>query len=489
MKTELSAIIDISELTLPDRYTFVKQFLGGLIYAPKELWHHMMCYLDEAQLFCPESGKAESTLAVINAATLGRKRGLCLVPACQRISMLNKNVAAECLNKLIGRTGLDIDRARAGEELGFTTKEQRLSLRKLKPGEFYAFGPAISDEIELMKIGPVITTHPRPGRRITSATPTPAAIKKIVKELEGIPQEAEKDLQTKRQMQTEISRLQQQVRQLETANKIAPGATEKVVKKLMEAEAKIAELSEELTVKNKSIRELRETGDQALKNLIKIRSLTNILDLGPGDPHHVPEQVNGNVPRRISTDPARNVNPAHRGSRQEDPQRPPKNSTPSSFLEAVDSIVSGPGEKKILVAVGQFTAGLRREQLTGLTGYKRSSRDTFIQRLRAKALIAESSGTIMITDAGVTALGTDYEPLPTGQALQDHWKQRLSGGELNLFQFVLDAYPEGISREELSEKSGYQRSSRDTYLQRLALKEIITFPGRALVRASDILFT
>jgi hypothetical protein len=54
-----------------------------------------------------------------------------------------KDVAAECNNKLIGRTGLDVDMARAGDELGFT-KGDRLQLRDLEDGEFFAFGPALT---------------------------------------------------------------------------------------------------------------------------------------------------------------------------------------------------------------------------------------------------------------------------------------------------------------------------------------------------------
>jgi DNA helicase HerA-like ATPase len=82
-------------------------------------------------------GKAESTIAVIDVATRGRKRGLALVAATQRLSKLHKDVAAELLNKLIGRTGLDVDVKRAAAELGLTAREAVSVLRDLQPGEFY----------------------------------------------------------------------------------------------------------------------------------------------------------------------------------------------------------------------------------------------------------------------------------------------------------------------------------------------------------------
>src|SRR5216683_2231730 len=131
LELNVSAIIDLYELHYQDRKHFVRIFLESMINAPKTLWHPCLVVIDEAHKFCPEKEASEASIAVIDLATLGRKRGFCAILATQRISKLNKDVAAECNNKLIGRTGLDIDRKRAGEELGFTTKEQVLSLRNL----------------------------------------------------------------------------------------------------------------------------------------------------------------------------------------------------------------------------------------------------------------------------------------------------------------------------------------------------------------------
>src|SRR3546814_5202518 len=48
----------------------------------------------------------------------GRKRGLAGIIATQRLSKLDKNVAAEASNFLLGRTFLDIDINRAADLLG-----------------------------------------------------------------------------------------------------------------------------------------------------------------------------------------------------------------------------------------------------------------------------------------------------------------------------------------------------------------------------------
>jgi DNA helicase HerA-like ATPase len=119
--------------------------------------------VDEAHVFCPQVGEAESAGAVIDLATRGRKRGFCAVLATQRLSKLHKDAAAECNNKLIGRTGLDVDVKRAADELGLG-KDRWRELRDLDAGEFFAFGPAISREVVKVKIGPSRRGTRRPGR-------------------------------------------------------------------------------------------------------------------------------------------------------------------------------------------------------------------------------------------------------------------------------------------------------------------------------------
>jgi hypothetical protein len=73
----------------------------------------------------------------------GRKRGLCGIIATQRLSKLHKDAAAETNNVIIGRTWLDGDQQRAGDLLGMS-KAERLKLRDLEQGEFYAFGPVLN---------------------------------------------------------------------------------------------------------------------------------------------------------------------------------------------------------------------------------------------------------------------------------------------------------------------------------------------------------
>jgi hypothetical protein len=145
------------------------------------------------------------------------------------------------------------------------------------------------------------------------------------------------------------------------------------------------------------------------------------------------------------------------------------------------------GERAILTAAAQRPDGVTREQLTVLTGYKRSSRDTYVQRLRERGHLEAQGEQLVATQAGVDALGSDFEPLPTGAALRAHWLKELPEGERRVLEVVIGAYPKSIDREEISAATEYKRSSRDTYLQRLGARRLVT-TERGQVRASEELF-
>jgi hypothetical protein len=95
---------------------------------------------------------------------------------------------------------------------------------------------------------------------------------------------------------------------------------------------------------------------------------------------------------------------------------------------------------------------------------------------------------VMATAEGIAALGADFQPLPTGLALQEYWLNRLTGGEKAVLEAAIGVYPDWIERDRVSELTDYKRSSRDTYITRLSARKLITTRQRA-IRASDELFS
>lgn len=216
LETKANAIIDIYELG-SRRGDFVKAFFDAVVNMPKELWTDCFFIVDEAHKFAPEKGQGESVAlqSMIDMASLGRKRGYCLIPATQRPAKLSKDVVAELNNKLIGRASLDIDRERSAKELGFRSHEQILSLRDLAPGEFYVFGPAISNEIIKTVVGDVSVKPPKrgAGRSVKIAPPT-AKVKAILKQLADLPQEAEKEARTTVELKTALASAKTEITRL-----------------------------------------------------------------------------------------------------------------------------------------------------------------------------------------------------------------------------------------------------------------------------------
>ena len=224
----VSAILDIYELPSHDRVRFVRLFLEALIDAPKKLWHPVLVVLDEAHVYCPETGEAESDDAVKGLCSRGRKRGFCAVLATQRHSKLAKDAAAECNNKLIGRTTLDVDMARAGDELGFT-KANRLALRDLDDGEFFAFGPALSRVVTKVKVGDIKTSHPKIGGLAAAVAPPPSQrIRALLPKLSDLPAEAEAREKSVADLRTELTAARHE---LAVAKRAQPKVETKIVER------------------------------------------------------------------------------------------------------------------------------------------------------------------------------------------------------------------------------------------------------------------
>jgi hypothetical protein len=256
----VSAIVDIYELKAHERVLFVRRFCEALINAPKRMWHPTLVVLDEAHMFAPQTGQCESLGAVTDLATRGRKRGLSLVAATQRLAKLHKDVAAELLNKLIGRTGLDVDVKRAADELGMTARDALEQLRNLDPGQFYAFGPALHRTVIKTKIGPVQTTHPQTGQRMAIAPPpaSKALMEKLAK-LQGLQRQAVETIKTVETLTVEVTKLR---RELTIAQKAQPapvkvGHTDQQVQALVLAERATSQKElAKLTVPLAKIRDL-----------------------------------------------------------------------------------------------------------------------------------------------------------------------------------------------------------------------------------------
>jgi hypothetical protein len=146
------------------------------------------------------------------------------------------------------------------------------------------------------------------------------------------------------------------------------------------------------------------------------------------------------------------------------------------------------GEIAVLTAIAQYPEGITHDQLAVLTGYKRTSRQTYVQRLCQRGYVEHRDQRMVVTAAGIAALGSNYEPLPpSGKALRDYWMARLSGGERSILSHLIAVYPATMPPAEVGAARNYRRTSTGTYIQRLVARRLVVRQGHD-VRASEILF-
>jgi hypothetical protein len=466
LELKASAIIDLYELPPQERKHFVRLFFDSLVNAPKDLWPinygGCLIFLDEADLFAPEKRESEALSAVIDMAGRGRKRGYCLIPATRRPAQLNKDVAAECNNKLIGRASLDIDRKRSAEELGFTTKDQVLSLRNLEPGEFYTFGPAISREVIKTVIGDVQVKPPKPGMGAKATPPPTAKVRAILSKLADLPAEAIAEART-------VSELKAEIVTLKRMQRVPVAPSKEVIEKAVNDALKVQALR--FTKREDDI--LRSQGKLASLVSEFVGSAKDLLD----------------VPTVSIRSPQFTITPANVE------RVVARTTTAIHDAQSIDSEpLSGP-EQRIVNAIAWLESlGIEKPEQTAvafLAGYTYGGGGFNNPRgaLRTKGMLEYHGSGIALTESGRSIANIPDTPLTT-EELHSKVLSVLPGPEQKLLNVLLEIYPGEISKDELAERSGYTAGSGgfNNPCGRLRTLGLVEYPGPGKVKAKSLLF-
>lgn len=506
LELRASAVCDLYSVKPADRHVWVQRFLQAVMNAPKRLWHPVLFVVDEAHKFMPEKGEGESEAKemMLSLASDGRKYGFCAILATQRLAKLDKSGASEMLNVLVGPTFMDIDLQRAHKALGIVPREQAAfneQMKTIRPGHFWALGRAISKTRILVKVGAVETTHPTAGTAKYSAEPPPAPdkVKALLPKLADLPKEAEEKARTEAEFRKEVRDLKHR---LTVAEKLVGKPVTKEIAKADPLQARVIRDQDQV------IKQFRALLEDAMKIIAKINAIGfDAASVNAEEVNAALKKAADEVGRmarqklegralefeRLKTEMNRLLARLNAQLSKEEIQvsvdvqthtgaRPRPTGDPSQQ----DGNLSK-GERAVLIATAQFDEGADKQQLTILTGYKRSTRDAYLQRLAGRQFVEMQGQRVVATETGIAALGSDYEPLPTGDALLQHWIGRLPEGERKILEVLAGSYPQSIDRIAIGESTGYQRSTRDAYLQRLASRKLIENVG-GQVRASGELF-
>lgn len=458
------AIIDTSLLRVGERSQLFADFADALVRKNKGPLHLV---IDEAHLFAPQGKVADPRSgqmlhAANNLVSLGRSRGLRIILITQRPAKLHKDSLSQVETLVAMRLIAPQDRSavedwikdNADREKG---REVLSSLAALRTGQAWVWAPEIGIDLDLVafpKIKTFDSSRAPAGGEGGKSGPVLAPIDRdaIAKRLESVAADALAN--DPKVLRAEIAKLKKEL-QARVAPPAAADALDVAEQRGMERGKQLA-----LQAIDKFSSDLVSSVDRAVAACGDAQRLLNSYAT-------FMEQLRRSTARALP---------------QPSP-KPAQSLTPATAKTGNGALP--PGERAVLAAALQYR-GVDRDQLSVLTGYKRSTRDAYIQRLRERGYIEVDGPTVAPTPAGTAAL-PDYAPLPSGADLQEYWLQRLPPGERAILDALIAAYPNAVPRGDLDSSTGYKRSTRDAYIQRLNARRLVAIDGTS-VRASETLF-
>jgi len=479
-----SAVLDLSMLSKADRCRFATDFAETYFRSKKKHPGPVQLVLEEAQRFVPQTmwkGQERMLGAFEEIAEVGRNFGIGMMLISQRPQKISKDV----LNLA--------DTVFAYRTIG--THERKALAEWVK--EKGAVDRAdLADELPSLTTGTAVVWCP--SRRIygryqiqmkstydAGATPLTTRSAVETRPLDLAQLEAAMGQAAAEARAADPRELQVRLRKCEEERDRAVAARKKweeravVLQSELDAARRTVVSEVKLDVVPRKMMKMLEDAVAELKSAWSAlgKSMTRLDEIAHSSEALVPEKTSG---ERLSESKSRRewTRLPHRARSRE--------VSDSEASDLADQRLST-GAQRVLIALAQHPEGLEREQLTVLTGYKRSSRDTFLQQLRSAGLARQAGTKLVATDEGVDRLGDSFVPLPTGEKLREYWRERISRGECAVLDIAVAAHPDEVSKDYISEATPYKRSSRDTFLQKLRARGLVTTSSN-MVRASDALF-
>ena len=452
----VNVILDLSEFGETERDATCAAVVHGLMSLSREAWRYILVVVDEAQTLAPQAvANGVSLDALTDLAMRGRKRGFGLVVATQRLALLNKNLLAMCSNRLIGLTTLGNDMKRASEELGFNTQE-RQKLKALEPGEFFAFGPALSQEVIKVRSGPTKSTHPAPGQL---TPPTPPASKKLGSLLE--------------QLRLNQQRAPSNIEEAKNETQISPRS--RIPQKIERREIERAVKLDSSRVEN-TLEQIRILADNVIvesAQLVPTHPLQNFRSDGP----------DFNKSERGS--------PTPRYQNKHLVDKPSSRATSVTFKQVPDD-----PKHRILRILAEMelleVPSLDRSTLAVLSGQspKSSAFSRHVAALHNEGSVTYPlGGHVALTKQGRAGIPAPQKPTTLAD-LHERWFVYLCLYERQLLEELIEIHPSSLSRRGLAERVNRSEGSSafSRALANLKRLKLITYPVDKHVRASELIF-
>lgn len=495
----LTCILDVSEWNSEaQQMRFLTDLGKRLFQRHGRQPHPRHLFLEEADDFIPQTVRADQAPCVgawTKLVKQGGQRGLGVTIISQRSAVVNKNALTQCDTLIAMRTTGPQDRKAISDWVSYHAVARELvdSLPGLDDGEAWVCSPHW-----LAKRGLPAIQKVRFRRRATfdsGATPTmernarpPATLADIdLGALAGQMEEV-----TAKAAQDDPKALRRKVAELERRLATGAGVQQKVAALETEIEGLRAELAIALTKTAEQV-PVPVLGPDAAAALERaVESLGSVAAVVGGHADSITAalgRTRPGSPQRPAPSPRQPApRPAQPAARAPVAPPAPPEHTSAEPVGADPDFRLGKAHRAILRVLAQSPDGRERRPVAVLAGYssKAGHFSNALGELRRAGLI-EPGMPLRITDAGLEALGPDWEPLPTGVALIDYWMGQLGKAEREILRALLEVYPESLTRAEIAERAGYQPKAGHfgNSLGRLRSLELISGSGE--MKAEDTL--
>lgn len=473
--TRQPAVLDLSDMRKNAQTQFVADFAEQLFDRNKKKRDPIHVFVDEADRFAPQRvaksrGDKERCLgAMEDLSRRGRQRGIGCTLLTQRSSVINKNVldVIDCL--VVLKTGGPRDRKAIDEWLDAKGGEiDRAAIYKelpsLEVGQAYFWSPGWLRELKRVKVRKRTTFDSSKTPEVGKRRRTPKKIAKV--DLKKLTESIAETIERKKQED--------------------PSELRKELARVTKQYQKLAADYDSLEKQGRLLEEQGKSLEQQLNEMdgagIGDELLSTLIDHAAG----IQAQAEGLVKKAeefvTELSNARADRPRKRKKlatvtqlRTRTKTRPDAVSTPT---------VSGDGEKigrgprRILVALAQrHPKKSSARQVRLLSGFKNSgSFSTYISKLRGLAYLEGTTKELEITNAGLAALGDDYDQIPQSpEERLEFWCAQFGQGPAKILRQLYEWYPERATKDELLEATGYANSgSFSTYLSKLRTADLVT---------------
>lgn len=482
LENPVPVILDMSDMRKAAQRRFVAGFMDELYEGNRNPLHVVV---DECDLFCPQRPPKDFPMSLLgtmeDVVRRGRSKGLGITLISQRPAVIHKDVLSQisvliCL-RLVGPQ--DRNAIKDWIDTQGTPEERKTvmdSLPNLDVGEGWLYSPAFLGILQKFKAHRAKTFDSSATPKVGETRIEPTAFASV--DLDVLSERIQATVEEAKANDPSI--LKMRVRDLErqVADLTQQAALTKI--EYVEVVREVEVISEaQMTL----LRGSTQMIGKIIEDLTDVAAVTTaVLDTAQED------QGAGAIEAKM--DAIAKVGASF----------PPPTPLPPAPPIKIRSVSTGRGEgdgslskaeRQVMSVLAQFPEGRTYNQIAILSGRsgKSSAFKNALSSLRTSgALAGDNKGIMVATPEGLERLG-EWDPLPQGRALFDHWASALGRSERTVLQVLVDYYPLALTKADISTKSGYSETSSGFKNALSKLRTLELAHGYDEMVASEIFFT